>query len=225
MPVGIAGVGGKIIFEPTPDPPIRVPDEPDESDEPPADAPADDDAEAEREERRDRTLDQLRTGSGGKTVDRKPIFGTDDIDVRPGEWPIGFPLQGIPRVAVTVNLNYVYDEERGEWTRQSPFDGGGGGMTQLATGTVSFNFSTFQRIPTGVTDLGIDAHAGAEVVSFTGTESSITIAQSTLAGADAEVGVAPEFNVSAGEWDIFIDAIGFDGQTEVRWRLYDLSTA
>jgi len=205
-----------------------------------------------------------------EVFDRTFLVEKEDAPASTGDpWPIPQPWQGLPRLAFTVNLNYVYDEANEEWVRQGPFDGGGGvtieddgtvlvdpasgvnfgtgldvtddgddtvtvdstgsggggGMTQLATGTVSFNFSTFQRIPTGVTDIGIDAHAGAEVVSFTGTERSITIAQSTLAGGDAEVGVAPEFDVSTGQWDIFMDALGFDGQTEVRWRLYDLSTA
>jgi len=123
MPVGIAGTGGIVVYDPTPDPPIRVPDEPDESDEPPADAPADSDEPDASDSGTARTLDELRTTSGGQTVDRKPIFSSGDIDVKAGEWPLGFPLQGIPRVAAVINLNYVYDEERGEWRRQRPFRG------------------------------------------------------------------------------------------------------
>jgi|AKVG01.1.fsa_nt_gi hypothetical protein len=75
-----------------------------------------DDEESEPEP--NRTLDQLRNTGDPNAVDRTPVLGTDDIPVKPGEWPLGFPVQGIPRVAAVLNLNYVYNEEREQWERQ-----------------------------------------------------------------------------------------------------------
>jgi hypothetical protein len=67
------------------------------------------------------TLEQLRASGDPTSTARTPMFDAGDIPVRPGEWPIGYPLQGVPRVAVTLNLNYVYNEEREEWERDTGF--------------------------------------------------------------------------------------------------------
>lgn len=67
------------------------------------------------------TLEQLRAAGDPTSTARTPMFGPGDIPVRPGEWPLGYPLQGVPRVAVTLNLNYVYNPERGEWERDTGF--------------------------------------------------------------------------------------------------------
>jgi len=92
-----------------------------------------------------RTIEELRTTGDPEEVDRMPVFGPKDIPVRAGEWPIGYPLQGVPRIAVTLNLNYIYDESRDEWVRDTGNRTGGGSdirhsrVVQTGTQTVSFS--------------------------------------------------------------------------------------
>lgn len=89
------------------------------------------------------TLDELRRRGDPEDVDRQPVLGSSDIPVRPGEWPLGYPLQGIPRVAAVLNLNYEYNEERAQWERQKKevtertFRPGGSGL--FAGGTIRAN--------------------------------------------------------------------------------------
>lgn len=47
--------------------------------------------------------------------------------------PAPFPLQVIPRVAYTINYNFVWDDSEEAWVPQNPFSGGGG-----VAGTESF---------------------------------------------------------------------------------------
>lgn len=81
----------------------------------------------------------------------------DQIPVAPGQWPLGFPIQGLPRAAVTFNLNYVYDEDAEEWVRQTPFSGGGGGGIEVV-GAAEFSLNDGQtaEIETGVTAEDVD---------------------------------------------------------------------
>jgi len=70
------------------------------------------------------TLEELRQQSGGEVVDRQPLLTTDQVPVAPDEWPLGFPLQGLPRAAVTFNLSYVYNDDREQWEREKKGDKG-----------------------------------------------------------------------------------------------------
>jgi hypothetical protein len=69
-----------------------------------------------------RTIEQLRSTGDPNEVERTPVLESGNIDVAPDEWELGFPLQGIPRLAAVLNLNYVYNEERERWERQEPFE-------------------------------------------------------------------------------------------------------
>jgi hypothetical protein len=68
-----------------------------------------------------RTIEQLRSTGDPNEVERTPVLESGNIEVAPDEWELGFPLQGIPRLAAVLNLNYVYNEERDRWERQEPF--------------------------------------------------------------------------------------------------------
>lgn len=96
------------------------------------------------------SLEKLRRSGDPEAVDRTPVLGRQDIPFRAGTFPLGYPLQGIPRVAVTFNLNYVWDSDREEWVRQGPSTGGAGGaVTVAAEGTVNVSNGFFQ-IDTGL---------------------------------------------------------------------------
>jgi len=69
-----------------------------------------------------RTIEQLRSTGDPNEVERTPVLASGNIDVAPDEWELGFPLQGIPRLAAVLNLNYVYNEQRERWERQEPFE-------------------------------------------------------------------------------------------------------
>jgi len=86
----------------------------------------DDDGPDETDER---TIEQLRNDGDPNTVDRTPVLESGDIPVRTDEWPLGFPIQGVPRVASVLSLQYVYDETRDEWRRLKASDLGGGSAT------------------------------------------------------------------------------------------------
>jgi len=93
-----------------------------------------------------RTLDALRNTGDPNDVGRTPILGTDDIPVTPGEWPLGYPLQGVPRVAVTLSLQYVYNEAEDQWERDTGFRSSAAG----ATGARLFQTNP-QSVPSGTT--------------------------------------------------------------------------
>jgi len=67
-----------------------------------------------------RTIEQLRSTGDPNEVERTPVLESGNIDVAPDEWQLGFPLQGIPRIAAVLNLNYLYNEDRERWERQTP---------------------------------------------------------------------------------------------------------
>jgi len=91
-----------------------------ETPEPQVDPTADSDEEDDSDEPAQApTLQQLRATGDPNDVGRTPVLGSDDIPVEPGSWPIGYPLQAVPRVAVTLNLNYVYNEETEQWERDT----------------------------------------------------------------------------------------------------------
>jgi len=64
-----------------------------------------------------RTIEQLRSEGDPNEVERTPVLESGNLDVAPDEWPLGFPLQGITRLAAVVNLNYIYNEQRERWER------------------------------------------------------------------------------------------------------------
>jgi len=105
-----------------------------------------------------RTIEQLRSTGDPNEVERTPVLESGNIDVAPDEWELGFPLQGIPRLAAVVNLNYVYNEERERWERQEPFRNPGVGapvarlgrsnatsVGSFSSDTVSFEDTPIQR--------------------------------------------------------------------------------
>jgi len=65
-----------------------------------------------------RTIEQLRSTGDPNEVERTPVLESGNIDVAPDEWQLGFPLQGIPRLAAVLNLNYQYSESRDRWERE-----------------------------------------------------------------------------------------------------------
>jgi hypothetical protein len=64
------------------------------------------------------TLDRIRSDGDVEAVDRTPILDYGDIPVASGSWPLGFPIQGVPRAAVTFSLQYVWDPEAGQWVKK-----------------------------------------------------------------------------------------------------------
>jgi hypothetical protein len=97
------------------------------TDEEDLDPSTDDDGEQDATDdvRQTPTLDQLRKSGDVNDVGRTPVLGSEDVPVEPGSWPIGYPLQAVPRVAVTYNLNFVYNEENEQWERDTGNRGGG----------------------------------------------------------------------------------------------------
>lgn len=96
-----------------------------EPEEPEASTAEDDEEQATEPASPTPTLDQLRKSGDVNDVGRTPVLGSEDVPVEPGSWPIGYPLQAVPRVAVTYNLNFVYNEETEQWERDTGNESGG----------------------------------------------------------------------------------------------------
>jgi len=146
----------------------------------------------------ERTLDQLR-GGGGAAVDRDSVrLDSSDIPVAPGEWPLGFPIQGLPRAAVTFNLNFVYDDERDQWVRDTGNDRTGAVGAQAFQGA-----SIFQSIPPGsVTTVNLTDTEFVAGVDVDLANNTITV---QTGGQYIVTGTATFANPEGGEgYDVFI---------------------
>jgi len=74
------------------------------------------------EEDTDTSIADLVGQAEPEVFDRTFLVEKEDLPAATDNpWPVPQPWQGIPRLAFVVNLNYVYDEENGEWVRQGPF--------------------------------------------------------------------------------------------------------
>jgi hypothetical protein len=137
------------------------------------------------------------------------------------EFPIPQPWQGIPRVAVTINLNYVYDEANDEWVRQGPFEGaGGGGVTLLDSGTTSLADTSQKQVPTSITTTDIVPATALRLESPTSGSRDIIIGEADISGFTSGVNTIPIYNQSAGQWEVGIR--NDTGTTvSVSWFLYD----
>jgi len=86
-----------------------------------------------------------------EVFDRTFLVEKEDAPASTGDpWPIPQPWQGLPRLAFTVNLNYVYDEANEEWVRQGPFDGGAGVIEVVETNTVPVPQSGTELVDTAL---------------------------------------------------------------------------
>lgn len=73
------------------------------------------------------SLNDLVAETQPATFDRTWVVTKDDVPVATTEAvPVPQPWQGIPRVGMLFNFNYVWDDTAEEWVRQHPFEGGGG---------------------------------------------------------------------------------------------------
>lgn len=95
------------------------------------------DEEADEEAAGDGDFDDLVVEADPEEFDRTFRITSDLEPFAGGEAPsIPRPWQGLPRVAIVYNLNYVWDDTAEEWVKQHPFSGGGGGAyTLIDTGT------------------------------------------------------------------------------------------
>jgi len=65
------------------------------------------------------SLDDLISEADPEEFGRTFQVDKDDVPLAVGsEFPLPLPLQGIPRIAAVVNLNYVYDEEAQRWVKK-----------------------------------------------------------------------------------------------------------
>lgn len=148
----------------------------------------------------DRTLDNLRSADRTGAVDRQPLLESGDIDVAPGEWPLGFPLQGIPRLAVTLNLNYIYNEERGQWERDSGNVAGEGALQRLDSGSVTVSANSFDRVSTTVTDRDLIADARAKIPDGVSVPDPFPIGKGSAGTDNDGLFFIPEWDPSDGRW-------------------------
>lgn len=113
------------------------------------------------------TVDDLTVEADDQTVDRFFTVTGDDIAFETGQAPpIPRPWLGMPRMAITVNLNFVKDPDTGEWTPQHPFEGGGGGG-------ISWTFDFVVR-NTDTSDITVSAAGTLQAVE-NNTASQITV--------------------------------------------------
>lgn len=83
--------------------------------------------------------------------DQTYVVDKSDVPVAVGDGvTIPRPWQGIPRVAMVFNFNYVYDDTAEEWVRQHPFSGGLFSVVVSEVNTIADN--GFITISTGITD-------------------------------------------------------------------------
>lgn len=76
-----------------------------------------------------------------------------DVPIGVGEEvPIPRPWQGIPRVAMVFNFNYIWDDTNNEWVRDTGNSGGGGVWEVAATGQEDVDNAGGSAIGTGLTD-------------------------------------------------------------------------
>jgi hypothetical protein len=86
------------------------------------DADTTDTTDTTEEEDTDTSIADLVGQAEPEVFDRTFLVEKEDLPAATDNpWPVPQPWQGIPRLAFVVNLNYVYDEENGEWVRQGPF--------------------------------------------------------------------------------------------------------
>ena len=79
------------------------------------------------------SLQDLTTDADVGEFDRTFRVTSSDVPFAPDETPaIPRPWQGLPRVAVTYNLNFVYDDDEEEWIRDT-----GNGLEALDSGSVT----------------------------------------------------------------------------------------
>lgn len=134
----------------------------------------------------ERTLDQLR-GGGGAAVDRDSVrLDSSDIPVAPGQWPLGFPIQGLPRAAVTFNLNFVYDDERDQWVRDTGNGKAGGHARLFETSGQTFpgNAKTQVSFDGANTTGGFRANPGDDTITAPANGRYILAAGCTVGGVD-----------------------------------------
>jgi len=170
----------------------------------------------------ERTLDQLR-GEGGPAVDRDSVrLDYSDIPVAPGQWPLGYPIQGLPRAAVTLSLNYVYDDERDQWVRDTGNSGGGGGVEIVAEGTETVSPDTDSVVFTGV--LGFDrlVRATASLASLSNVGRSTDISEGAVGQFRNDIVYVQEYDPVFNEWLIRI-ANEVGRPIDVRWALLEFS--
>lgn len=116
------------------------------------------------------SLEDLTVESDPETFDRTfqvtssdEPFATDDTPAIPRPW------QGIPRVAVTYNLNFVWDDDAGEWQRdtgnRTGLPGAGGATAHPTTdqaapagSSVTVDLEATDPDPDGNFDLATDAY-------------------------------------------------------------------
>lgn len=72
------------------------------------------------------SIDDIAPGADANEFDRTFRITSDDVAFAPGDAPaIPRPWQGLPRVAITYNLNFVYDEDEDRWVRDTGNSAGG----------------------------------------------------------------------------------------------------
>lgn len=163
----------------------------------PTDAPA---ATAETPEDMERTIDQLRSTGDPNEVKRTPVLESGNIEVAPDEWQLGFPLQGIPRLAAVLNLNYIYNDSRERWERDTgnrtlepPFRGA---FVPLGNVTVSGGTSEVVPLtsPRFASDVTVDTSADTLTVDTAGTYRVAATVKLFGLSADSAIEVSVEVN-------------------------------
>lgn len=122
----------------------------DDLDEDDADEPDDEPDPAATDQ--DNTIEDLRSEADAQVFDQTFRLGTEDIPIASGDEPaLPRPWQGIPRVAVVYNFNYVYDDDRDEWVRDTG-NSGGGTLDEVLSVEATIPSGTAEGFNTGLTD-------------------------------------------------------------------------
>lgn len=115
--------------------------------------------EPEEDASADTSIEDLTVDEPDPGFDQPTQVSRSDIPFKPGQAPaIPRPWQGIPRIAVVYNLNYVYDPDAERWIKKTPTkaDQFGDvldpvlGIGQVGDpGVVSVNSPTIETNPSG----------------------------------------------------------------------------
>lgn len=147
------------------------------------------------------------------TSDLEP-FASGDSPAIPRPW------QGLPRIAITYNLNFVWDDDNDEWVRDT--GNSGGLLSRLADGTETVNTGTFTRVATGIADPTRNVLATAGVTDAADVTSDFSPNIDDGGAFSPNVLTFPRWDESAGEWDVLIqNESGFNATFE--WQLLEVA--
>lgn len=163
------------------------------------------------------SIDDLQAAADPEAFDR--TFRIEKSDVPQAiedRNPIPFPWEGIPRVAMVFNFNYVWDDQEEEWVRDE-----GNGLKVLASGTETVSSFSITRVPTGVDN------PVRFVRAFVRPESPGDVPEDFETGFDepgtgaADLSGGAVWDTATEQWEVVIGQ-AFPVSTTVEWVLTEL---